>query len=434
MKTNEPNKPNKLKATNPNLPFFNLEIASTPNCNMACSYCFEGEELKSKLKQSDQNIINIIKRMDDLLTDPKFYTEYKGICINFWGGEPTINFDWNKRLIEEIRIKEETWGKKITYFIYSNGFDFKKVQKHIELFSKEELDKDVLRLQISWDGIPGERIDHKGNQTYITIEKNIKNIAMIYPNLNLKIKATIQPREIPILKSIWRKFFDLDEWVQKHTKSKLIVNYSPTLNYVDDFKITDAYLETIKTSFLEIANLELEYFKINGRHLFTWFESNSEEDFISKRKVNCSAGINIMAFDLEGNASVCHGSLYSPLKDDFIKFHGINIGTTNTVDFRTKFYETREQLKTVQDKFDDGCQTCTATVCYKCPIVNVEQSIKGLEVTEKREQLTETDLLEEETIIETFQDRDSRHCEIYKLFGLIDRALYKLKLNSIKDL
>ena len=141
-----------------------------------------------------------------------------------------------------------------------------------------------------------------------------------------------------------------------------------------------------------------------------------------------------MAFDLEGNASVCHGSLYSPLKDDFIKFHGINIGTTNTVDFRTKFYETREQLKTVQDKFDDGCQTCTATVCYKCPIVNVEQSIKGLEVTEKREQLTETDLLEEETIIETFQDRDSRHCEIYKLFGLIDRALYKLKLNSIKDL
>ena len=32
------------------LPFFNFEIASTSNCNMVCTYCFEGDELKSKAK------------------------------------------------------------------------------------------------------------------------------------------------------------------------------------------------------------------------------------------------------------------------------------------------------------------------------------------------------------------------------------------------
>ena len=34
------------------LPFFNFEIAST-NCNMACTYCFEGDELKSKQKKQE---------------------------------------------------------------------------------------------------------------------------------------------------------------------------------------------------------------------------------------------------------------------------------------------------------------------------------------------------------------------------------------------
>ena len=78
------------------LPSFNLEIATTSTCNMACTYCFEGEELKSKQKQHHQNIEPIIQKIDLLLSDPKFCMEYSGICLNFWGGEPTLNYSWNK--------------------------------------------------------------------------------------------------------------------------------------------------------------------------------------------------------------------------------------------------------------------------------------------------------------------------------------------------
>ena len=49
------------------LPYFNFEIASTPNCNMACTYCFEGEELKSKAKQKQENIPKIVNKLKELL-------------------------------------------------------------------------------------------------------------------------------------------------------------------------------------------------------------------------------------------------------------------------------------------------------------------------------------------------------------------------------
>lgn len=410
-------------------PEFNLEIASTPNCNMACTYCFEGEELQSKLKQTDENINNIINRMDDLLTDPNFFLEYKGICVNFWGGEPTINFEWNRKLIETIR--KQDWSYLVTFFIYSNGYDFKKVSKHLDLFTKEELLYNKLRLQISWDGIEGGRIDHRGKQTLNIIERNIKNIALIYPELHLRIKATIQPLELLKLKSIWLKFYDLDRYIRLRSPSaRTLVNYSPTLNYVDDFQITDNYLQKLNEIFIEISRLEYTYFIEYQSHLFTWFESNTPLDFINKRKTNCSAGIHMMAFDIEGNASVCHGSLYSPLKNDFIKFHGINIGNITSVKFKEKFYETRNELKTVHSRFDESCRDCTATMCYKCPIVNVEQSIKGKEITNLREEEKPSGYLENTNIVDSFQDRDPRHCQIYKVFGMVDRALFKLKENN----
>ena len=101
------------------LPRFNLEVASTPNCNMACTYCFEGEELKSKKQQLPESIPNIVSKVEALLQNKQFNTEYPdGICINFWGGEPTLNFNWNKELIDTIKAIPEL-DERISYFIYT---------------------------------------------------------------------------------------------------------------------------------------------------------------------------------------------------------------------------------------------------------------------------------------------------------------------------
>lgn len=147
---------------NPRKQFFNLEVATTSSCNMQCTYCFEGEELKSNKIQPEENINAIIEKIDNLLSSERFSSIYGGVCINFWGGEPTLNFSWNKELITKCK---ELFKDRISFFIYSNGYNYLKVKTHIDLFSREELLKDVLRLQISWDGIDNGRIDHSKRKT-----------------------------------------------------------------------------------------------------------------------------------------------------------------------------------------------------------------------------------------------------------------------------
>ena len=52
--------------------YFNLEIATISKCNMACTYCFEGEELQTNKKQTKENIPDIINKVEALLDNEKF--------------------------------------------------------------------------------------------------------------------------------------------------------------------------------------------------------------------------------------------------------------------------------------------------------------------------------------------------------------------------
>lgn len=417
------------------LPRFNLEVASTPNCNMACTYCFEGEELKSKSKQTLENIDYIVNRIYELLESKEFSDKYSGITLNFWGGEPTINFEWNKELINRIREIGYVDNNIVDFFIYSNGFDYLKVKKHIDLFTFKELEENKLRLQISYDGIgltPSERIDHKGNSTNERVRNNILTIALVYPELNLRTKATIQPIDLLNIKTIWLDYCDLFHTIYRNSKrSKTEIFYSPTINYIDDFETTEEYLKDLQKAFEEIASYELSFYNKYKRHLFAWFGSGSSgglnptiQNLNDKRKTNCSAGVNILLLDVEGNASVCHGTLYSPLKEDFKKFTDTNIKDVRFID---KFFKSRNELEKSINRIDPSCESCEATVCYKCPIINVEQSKTQL-ANENQENLGNLNY-----ISENFQTRDSRHCGIYKTFGPIDKALFALKKDQTQD-
>lgn len=387
-----------------NLPYFNLEIATISKCNMACTYCFEGEELQTNKKQTKENLIDIISKVETLLSDTKFNNEYPGgICINLWGGEPSLNFEWNKELIETLR--EKSYFNKLSFFMYSNGYHYNKVANHIDLFTEYELALDKFRLQISWDGIDNGRINHKGQPTTEKIKNHIITFALMYPKLNITTKATIQPKELLELETIWNEYFKLYMKVPKN--SRLNVNFSPTLNYVDDFDDTNPeYLEKLKIQFGKVSKLEDKFYEKFSHHLFGWF-SESQPEARGKRLTNCSAGINLLAVDYSGQISSCHGTLYSNMKKEFEDFHNMNIKETDQT-FIQKFFSSREELKNHHSYVANSCITCEATICYKCPVVNIEQL--------------------NELKPENFQVRDTRHCSIYKLFGKFDRIKLSEKI------
>ena len=114
--------------------YFNLEIATVSKCNMACTYCFEGEELKTKKKQTPENLDDIINKIEEMLYNPDFQKTYpQGICVNFWGGEPTLNVEWNKTL--RLKLSEKSYYDKISFVMYSNGYNDYKIFHHWDLFN-----------------------------------------------------------------------------------------------------------------------------------------------------------------------------------------------------------------------------------------------------------------------------------------------------------
>lgn len=398
----------------PNSKYFNLEIATISTCSMACTYCFEGDELQTKKKQHVDNIPNIINKIEVLLESNNFNKEYPdGICINFWGGEPTLNLNWNMELIKVLKSKP--YYNRISFFIYTNGFDYTKLTQHLDLFTPTEMITDKIRIQISWDGIDNGRVDHSSKPTNTRIKDNILKVIRNYNNLNLSTKATIQPQELLRLQEIWENHFKL---FLEHNASKYgdraRITFSPTLNYVDDFDDTDPeYLEAISKQFAIILKLEEKFYAKYKFNLFGWFSSN-QLNGRQKRLTNCSAGVNILALDYDGSFTTCHGALYSPNKDDFKKLHNINLSDTKP-NFTKKFFESRESVKKNLEYVDNSCITCSATTCYKCPIVNIEQLSKdGIDFD-----------------VNNYQVRDTRHCSIYKLFGKFDRIMFGTILPNI---
>ena len=289
---------------------YNLELSSTPSCNMACTYCFEGDELKSKQKQTTQNAEFIIDKVYQMLNSEEFSKEYDGITINFWGGEPTLTYEWNKQIIEATRNFKNKSGGDVKYFFYTNGFNLKNVTKHIDLFDlNDPVEQDQISMQISWDGETTKnlRVDHGSKPTYIKVKENVLALHKDYPNLNLGIKATINPIDLLKLESIWKNFYSFRQEARALNKNANIT-FSPTLNYYDDFDTSPDFLAKIKIEFLKIARLEqllVSQFTENGNDarqyndvLFTWFKPSGKHyttglDQGLKRLTNCSAGINI---------------------------------------------------------------------------------------------------------------------------------------------
>ena len=276
--------------------YYAYEVTTTQKCDMACTYCFEGEELNNKTPQLHTS--DIIRSIRDLLESEKFMEKFTGITLNFWGGEPTLNPKMIINLINEFK------DEPIDFFLYTNGFNISNLEKIINNFKLFIKDSTRFSYQISYDGIfhDKERVDHQGNGTSDMILKNIRILNTKYPDINLSLKSTLTIEDLLNLEENWYHFKDIrDEFPR--------FEYSPTLEYTNKYDITHLLLK-LEKDFLILAKKELDFYKKHDRFLWTWFGSGERN--------LCSAGMNISNIDLDGNLLVCHGALYSPNKEKFI--------------------------------------------------------------------------------------------------------------------
>ena len=159
-----------------------ISLGLTNNCNLNCSYCFEGK--KNKLTMS----VDTAKKSIDWLFRNDVSGPVSKVDISFFGGEPLLEMNTIKEIIIYAREKAELIGKEANFSATTNGV----------LFDKEIAEywiENNLGILLSCDGIKKahdiSRKSQSGEGSFDLVEKNFDNVLSL--NKGKEVRMTYTP-------------------------------------------------------------------------------------------------------------------------------------------------------------------------------------------------------------------------------------------------
>ncbi len=128
-------------------------------CNLNCSYCFasQGEYHGDRALMS----LEVGKRALDFLIENS--GGHKILDVDFFGGEPLMNWDVVKALVAYGRELEKAHGKNIRFTLTTNGV---LLDDEVTEFCNKEMHNVVLSLDGRKDVHDRFRVDHAGKGSY----------------------------------------------------------------------------------------------------------------------------------------------------------------------------------------------------------------------------------------------------------------------------
>jgi sulfatase maturation enzyme AslB (radical SAM superfamily) len=414
---------------------FVFEITTTALCDLACTYCFEGEKT-DRTKLTDYE--TIFENIKFLQRSSYFMERFDSICITFWGGEPTLNPDIIIRAANAFKLN---YG--IKFMIYTNGYNAKNLNRILDHFKSLDI-LNRLTIQVSYDGkvINDQyRLTKTGASTKKEVLNNFLNIVKDYcdtgstgtTGLNfLSLKATIPLQALETVDTLidtWDEFYQIDNLIRvKYPNLKNInVQYSPTLDYVNILPVNKK-LELVKhftTAITEIVKKEYQFYKKYNSFIMSWFKAGTSGYNNLSHRSHCSAGSNLIALNVDGSLNFCHGSLY--IKDSKDLKMSLNFmeplmetGYNEIVAFLER-YKIAENYNV--ENLNSVCTDCAATYCAMCPaaIYSLNKARTGNQSTSEIPESSSTQI---QNLYNN--DNEFNNCIFYKSFGSIDRILHKM--------
>ena len=170
-----------------------LHVAHT--CNLNCSYCFASQGKY----QGDRAIMSfeVGKQALDFLMEHS--GNRRNLEVDFFGGEPLMNFDVVKQLVAYAREQEKERGKNFRFTLTTNGV---LVDDDVIEFSNREMSNVVLSLDGRKEVHDRYRVDYAGKGSWEKIVPKFQKFVEARGNKGYYMRGTFTHANPDFLKDI----------------------------------------------------------------------------------------------------------------------------------------------------------------------------------------------------------------------------------------
>ena len=266
-----------------------LHVAHT--CNLNCSYCFASQGKY----QGDRALMSfeVGKQAFDFLIANS--GTRRNLEVDFFGGEPLMNFDVVKKLVEYARSVEKEHNKNFRFTLTTNGL---LIDDDVIEFCNKEMSNIVLSL----DGRPEVhdlfRVDYSGKGSYERIVPKFKKFVESRGGKNYYIRGTFTHHNVDFTNDI---FHMADLGFTELSMEPVVCDPS------DPCALTDEDMPKLFEQY-EILAKEMIKRKREGRP-FTFYHymlDLKNGPCIYKRITGCGSGTEYMAVTPWGELFPCH--------------------------------------------------------------------------------------------------------------------------------
>ncbi len=306
-----------------------LHIAHS--CNLNCSYCFasQGKYHGERALMS----FEVGKQALDFLVENS--GSRRNLEVDFFGGEPLMNFTVVKRLVEYARSIEKEKGKNFRFTLTTNGM---LVDDDVIEFSNREMSNVVLSLDGRKEVHDRFRVDYQGRGSWDYIVPKFQKFVEERGNKNYYMRGTFTHHNPDFLEDI-KTMLDLG-----FTE----LSMEPVVCAADEpSALTEADKAVVMEQYEKLAELMLEKHREGKPFTFYHYMIDLKGGpCIYKRVSGCGSGTEYMAVTPWGDLYPCHQFV----GDDKYKLGNVYDGVTNTA---------------IQDEFME-CNVYTRPECADC--------------------------------------------------------------------
>ena len=287
------------------------------DCQLRCKYCFAstgdfGKGRKLMTFETGKHAIDFLLEKSG---------DRQNLELDFFGGEPLLNFDVVKQIVEYARSREAEFGKKFRFTITTNGLllDDDKID-----FINREMHNVVLSIDGRKEVNDSMRVLANGKGCYDTILPKYKKLVEKRGDKEYYVRATFTNKNLDFSEDV----FSLYEAGFDQISVEPVVGDSE-----EEYALTEKELPAVFKEYENLAKRILENEKKGGKFNFFHFMLDLDQGPCAiKRLRGCGCGNDYVAITPDGDMYACHQFVGI----DEYKMGNIDEGTFN-LDMKSDF-------------------------------------------------------------------------------------------------